>query len=271
MKLLVPPRRLNRLARKEAKAVYVKVAKRTPGPRLVLWSSLALQKGISIRGRKLAWLKSRDGTLLARSPNAQHQTPASALRLKPLAKLTNTSNQKRRPLRRVLRLTKVQTLRSREGEGLQLYSLPLPQSHLPLDRWAHHHPGDELIPANAERAEWAGGLVLFQCTRHYPLIMYETELEAQRQAGQQLRLWRAELIDHECQSLDASRMVGTLLSHRPSNLPCLPPWAAPNRWDSWGRPWAYLDAPSVHSEVGVSSAHSTLYQGDRGSLDGLSR
>ncbi len=60
-----------------------------------------------------------------------------------------------------------------------------------------------MIPANAERVEWAGGLVLFQGTRHYPLIAFEMELEARRQAGQQLRLWRVELIEHERDSLDS--------------------------------------------------------------------
>ncbi len=29
-----------------------------------------------------------------------------------------------------------------------------PQSDLPLNHWAHHCPGDKLIPANAEHVEW---------------------------------------------------------------------------------------------------------------------
>ncbi len=74
-------------------------------------------------------------------------------------------------------------------------SQPLPQSDLLLDHWARYHPGDEVIPGNAERVEWAGGLVLFRGTRHFPLITFETELKAQHQVGQQLRLWRTELID----------------------------------------------------------------------------
>ncbi len=51
-------------------------------------------------------------------------------------------------------------------------------------------------------------------------------------------------------------MVGGLVSPNPANLPRLPPWAAPNGWDYWGRPWAYIDAPSSHREVGVSSTLS---------------
>ncbi len=61
-----------------------------------------------------------------------------------------------------------------------------------------------------------------------------------------------EFIDHERQSLDVSRTVGTLVS--PRLLTRLPPWATPNGWDYQGCPWAYLNPPSGHSEVGVSSA-----------------
>ncbi len=114
---------------------------------------------------------------------------------------------------------------------------PLAPSDLPLDYWAHNCPGDNVIPANAKRVEWAGGLVLFQGT---PLILFETELEARHQAGRQLRLWQAELIEHECDCLDSSRMVRGLVSPKPANLPRLPPWAAPNGWDYWavpGRIW----------------------------------
>ncbi len=63
-----------------------------------------------------------------------------------------------------------------------------------------------------------------------------------------------ELIDHERKSLDALGTVGTLVSPRSFDLPRFPPWAVPNGWDYWGRPWAYIDASSNHSEMGVSSA-----------------
>ncbi len=65
-----------------------------------------------------------------------------------------------------------------------------------------------------------------------------------------------QLIQHERNSLDSLRTVGGLVSPNPANLPRLPAWAAPNGWDYWGRPWAYLGAPIGHREVGVSSTLS---------------
>ncbi len=98
--------------------------------------------------------------------------------------------------------------------------------------------------------------MLFQGTRHHPLLTFEVERQARRQMGQQLRLWRVELIQHERDCLDSLSAVGGLISPEPATLPRLPPWAAPNGWDYWGHPWAYLDAPSSQSEVGVRSTLS---------------
>ncbi len=76
-----------------------------------------------------------------------------------------------------------------------------------------------MIPANAERVEWAGGLVLFQGTRHHPLITFEAERQARYQTGERLRVWRIELIQHERDSLDSFRAVGGLISPDPASLP----------------------------------------------------
>ncbi len=84
---------------------------------------------------------------------------------------------------------------------------PSTSSDLPIDYWACHRPGDDVIPPNAKRVEWAGGLVLFQGTRHHPLISFEIEPEARRRTGQSPWLWRAELIQHERDSLDLLRGV----------------------------------------------------------------
>ncbi len=169
------------------------------------------------------------------------------------------TDKSKRPAKKVAK----KSSKSKEGKDLQAKTgkgsataQPSISSDLPIDYWANHHPGDDTIPPHAERVEWAGGLVLFQGTRHHPLLSFEAEGQARRQAGQRLRLWRAELIQHERDSLDSLRGVGGLVSPESATLPRLPPWAAPNGWDYWGRPWAYLDAPSGHSEVGVRTTLS---------------
>ncbi len=91
-----------------------------------------------------------------------------------------------------------------------------------------------MIPANAERVEWAGGLVLFQGKRHHPLISFETEREARRQMGQSLQLWRVELIEHERDSLDSSRTVGGSISPDPAYLSPDPAYLSPTSTPSLG-------------------------------------
>ncbi len=59
---------------------------------------------------------------------------------------------------------------------------------LPIDYWANHRPGDDTMLAHAKHVEWAGGLVLFQGTRHHPLLTFEVEHQARRQTGQRLQL-----------------------------------------------------------------------------------
>ncbi len=65
--------------------------------------------------------------------------------------------------------------KAKTERGLTFFQ-PSPQLDLPLDHWASYRSGDDVIPANAERVEWASGLVLFQGSRHFPLISFETEL-----------------------------------------------------------------------------------------------
>ncbi len=160
----------------------------------------------------------------------------SALGVLRLVRLASSSILRRRSLRRAPLLPKARRLKLRREKGRSTLAQPSTPSDLPIDYWASHRPGDDVIPANAERVEWASGLVLFQGTRHHPLILFGTEHEAQRQEGQPLRLWRTEFIQHEHDSLDSFRTVGGLISPNPVNLPRLSPWAAPNGWDYWGRP-----------------------------------
>ncbi len=77
--------------------------------------------------------------------------------------------------------------RPKSGKG-SASAQPSTLSDLPIDYWANHRPGDDTIPADAERVEWAGGLVLYQGTRHHPLLTFEVERQARHQTGQRLRL-----------------------------------------------------------------------------------
>ncbi len=121
---------------------------------------------------------------------------------------------------------------AKTGKG-SVSAQPSTSSDLPIDYWANHRPGDDVIPPHAECVEWASGLVLFQGTRHHPLISFEAERQAHCQMGQQLQLWGPELIQHECNSLDSLRGFGGLVSPNPTSLPRLPPWATPNGRDYW--------------------------------------
>ncbi len=55
---------------------------------------------------------------------------------------------------------------------------PSTSSDLSVDYWVNHRPGDDTIP---------GGLVLFQGTRHHPLLTFEAKHQARRQTGQRLQ------------------------------------------------------------------------------------
>ncbi len=54
-----------------------------------------------------------------------------------------------------------------------------------------NQPGDDTIPPHAKRVELEGGLMLFCGSRDHPLMSFEAEQQAHRQAGQQIRLWMA--------------------------------------------------------------------------------
>ncbi len=62
-------------------------------------------------------------------------------------------------------------------------------------------------------------------------------------------------MEQERKTLKVTREVGNLVTPHSQDLPFLPPWAAPIRWDYWGRPYAYMDEPSGHPKVGVENFH----------------
>ncbi len=117
----------------------------------------------------------------------------------------------KRPTKKSSKSKSCKGAQTQSGRG-SATMLPPTSTALAIDHWANHRLGDDTIPPHAERVEWAGGLVLFRGTTHHPLLSFETERQARRQANQRLRLWHAELVQHERESLDSSRGVGGLVS-----------------------------------------------------------
>ncbi len=64
---------------------------------------------------------------------------------------------------------------------------------------------------------------------------------------------RSEQMKNERERMKAKLLVHLIETSQVVKLPHLPDWAVPNGWDFWGRPWAYMDAPSGNSKVGVTS------------------
>ncbi len=71
-----------------------------------------------------------------------------------------------------------------------------------------------------------------------------------------MRLWTVDLLEVEISALKDKSRPRDLGPPWQNTLPRLPRCGAPNGWDYWGRPWAYMDAPNGHSDIKIKSAHS---------------
>ncbi len=107
--------------------------------------------------------------------------------------MPHKTDKSKRPAKKSSKSKPGKDAQAKSGKGLAT-APPSTSTDLPIGYWANYHPGDDTIAPHAERVEWAGGLVLFQGTRHHPLLSFEAEHQARRQANQRLRLWRAELV-----------------------------------------------------------------------------
>ncbi len=85
-------------------------------------------------------------------------------------------------LRRVLRLTKVRTLRLRQAEGLQFHSLRLSQTYRSTTGPANPQ-GTILYLLMLSALSGQVCLLFFRGTRHFPLIKFETELNIKWDSG----------------------------------------------------------------------------------------
>ncbi len=108
----------------------------------------------------------------------------------------------KRPTKKSSKSKTGKSAQTQSGRGSATALPPTSMSQAP-DHWANHRPGDGIIPPHTERVEWAGGLLLFRGTRHHPLLSFEVEHQARRQTDQRLRLWHAELVQHERESLNS--------------------------------------------------------------------
>ncbi len=129
--------------------------------------------------------------------------------------------------------------------------------------WDQLHVGDSTMPKGAQRVvREETGQVLFQGTKAVPLIRYETAEHAIRQEGHEVDIWLAFDVQQERRTIKewpSGQMSGefarksSVTTPERERLPCLPEWGAPNGWDFWGRPWAYVGVPNGQPDVGVTT------------------
>ncbi len=119
-------------------------------------------------------------------------------------------------------------------------------------------PGDGTVPRSALSVETLDGQLVYEGTKEKPIIKFETCQAELKSMGKAMRLWTVDLLEVEIAGLKNKSRPGGPWSPWQNTLPRLPEWGSPNRWDYWGRPWAYMDAPNKHPAIKVQSAHHKL-------------
>ncbi len=94
---------------------------------------------------------------------------------------------------------------------------------------------------------------MYRGTPEQPILVYEDCKAENNGQNWKLAIWRSEQVENERERMKAKVQLHLIETPQLAELPHLPDWAAPNGWDFWGRPWVYMDAPSGHSKVGVTS------------------
>ena len=122
------------------------------------------------------------------------------------------------------------------------------------ESWDHLTVGGGVVPEGAKRImREETGQILFEGTAAVPLIHYETAAAAVRETEVECQLWLVEDVEQEHLTIkswtstktpeDAEKKKAVPGPVR-ERLLRLPDWGAPNGWDFWGRPWAFVDAPN---------------------------
>ncbi len=116
-----------------------------------------------------------------------------------------------------------------------------------------HRPGEGPVPPGVDTVVLLSGEQVYRGTPEQPILVYEECKAENNGQNRRLAIWRSERVENERERMRAKVQLNLIETPQLTELPHLPDWAAPNGWDFWGRPWAYMDAPSGNSKVGVTS------------------
>ncbi len=116
-----------------------------------------------------------------------------------------------------------------------------------------HRPGEGPVPPGVDTVVLLSGEQVYRGTPEQPILVYEDCKAENNGQNRKLAIWRSEQVENERERMKAKVQLHLIETPQLAELPHLPDWAAPNGWDFWGRPWAYMDASSGHSKVGVIS------------------
>ena len=119
--------------------------------------------------------------------------------------------------------------------------------------YAGHLPGEGPVPRGVDTVVLLSGEKVYRGTPEQPILVYEHCKAENQRNNQKFLLWRLEHVEDERECMKNREPLNLIPTPQFQQLPHLPDWAAPNGWDFWGQPWAYMDAPAGHSTVGVKS------------------
>ncbi len=119
--------------------------------------------------------------------------------------------------------------------------------------YAGHLPGEGPVPRGVDTVVLLSGEKVYRGTPEQPILVYEHCKAENQRNNQKFLLWRLEHVEDERECMKNREPLNLIPTPQFQQLPHLPDWAAPNGWDFWGHPWAYMDAPAGHSTVGVKS------------------
>ncbi len=116
-----------------------------------------------------------------------------------------------------------------------------------------HRPGEGPVPPRVDTVVLLSGEQVYKGTPEQLILVYENCKTENNGQNWKLAIWCFKQVENERERMKAKVLLHLIETPQLAELPHLPDWAAPNGWDFWGRPWAYMDAPSGHSKVGVTS------------------